>query len=92
MSLLDMNEKESERRVSPVPSVRSDGSDENTSNHIAPIAAASYRRRKREDDQLTRKIEQCIARDVNHLCAFSVFDCFWRMGESRLSALINPYR
>ena len=42
MSLFDIKQKESERRVRPAPSVRSRGSDENTSNHIAPIAVASY--------------------------------------------------
>jgi hypothetical protein len=42
MSLLEMKQKESERRVRPAPSVRSSGSDENTSSHIAPIAVASY--------------------------------------------------
>ena len=42
MSLLEMKQKESERRVRPAPSVRSRGSDENTSSHIAPMAVASY--------------------------------------------------
>lgn len=42
MSLLEIKQKESERRVRPAPSVRSSGSDENTSSHMAPIAVASY--------------------------------------------------
>jgi hypothetical protein len=37
-----MKEKESDRRVSPAPSVRSSGSEEKTSSQIAPIAVASW--------------------------------------------------
>jgi hypothetical protein len=42
MSLFEMKEKESDRRVSPAPSVRSSGSEEKTSSQIAPIAVASW--------------------------------------------------
>lgn len=37
-----------------------------------------------------RNVGQGIESEIKYLCAFSVFECLWRMGESGLSALIHP--